>query len=140
MMKRIAGWGLVAVLVGAGSLLAHHSYGDVLRDHSTSVEGKLENFLFANPHAMLTIKTENSGTFSAEWQSLPQLTRAGVTAGLFQAGDRVVVTGSPTKTSESTLKLLTEVRRLSDGWVWSAPGRRGGEEVPQASVTKKTVK
>ena len=141
MTRRIAVLGLFSVLVGAGSLLAHHSYGDVLRDQSISVQGKIDKLLFANPHVMLTIKTEHSGSFTAEWQSLPQLQRAGITAGTLKVGDAVIVTGSPTQKSESTLKLLTEVRRTSDGWAWSVPlGRRGGAEAPESSVTKKAVK
>jgi hypothetical protein len=77
-MMRTASAVILAV-VGGGSAVAHHSYGDVLRDQSVSVEGTLDGFLYANPQVMLSIKTANSGTWSAEWQTIQQLTRAGVT-------------------------------------------------------------
>ena len=133
MTNRIAVFGLLGVLTGAASLLAHHSYGDVLREQSISVQGKIDKLLFANPHVMLTIKTEHSGSFTAEWLSLPQLSRAGITADTLKVGDSVVVTGSPTRDSESIVKLLTEIRRTSDGWLWSGWARA-------AALTRKSVK
>ena len=93
MTIRMVSTALFLALIGGGLANAHHSYGDVLRDQSVSVEGTLEWLLFANPHVMLKVKTDNSGTYTAEWLSIPQLSRAGITAWTLKVGDRVVVTG-----------------------------------------------
>jgi len=128
-------------LTGAALAAGHHSYADVMRDQSVSVAGTLTGFLYANPHTMLTIETEGSGTYSAEWQTIHQLSQAGIRSESFKVGDHVVVTGSPSQRSDHLLKLLTEVRRPSDGFLWSVPlGRRGGPEIPQGSIQKRTVK
>jgi hypothetical protein len=99
---------------------AHHSYGDVFRDQTVSMEGNVDQFLFANPHAVLSLKTKDAVLYMAEWGNVRTLGEAGVTSSTFKIGDYIVVTGSPMRDpAVHKLTLLKEVRRPSDGWRWA---------------------
>ena len=111
---------LGAALLSGTSLLAHHSYGDILREQTVTIEGALENILFANPHVMLRVRTDAGDTYDVEWGNLIQLRREGVDKEMLSACDRVVVAGSPHKDpSIHKLTLLSQVRDLKAGWHWT---------------------
>jgi hypothetical protein len=111
---------LLTALLSGTSLLAHHSYGDILREQTVTIEGTLENILFANPHVMLRVRTDAGDTYDVEWGNLIQLRREGVDKEMLSAGDRVVVAGSPHKDSSiHKLTLLSQVRDLKAGWRWT---------------------
>lgn len=110
----------VAALVGGTSLLAHHSYGDILREQTVTIEGTLEHILFANPHVVLKVRTEAGAVYDVEWGNLIQLRREGVDKAMLAAGDRLVVAGSPHKDSSiHKLTLLSQVRDVKAGWSWT---------------------
>ena len=110
---------LGAVLLSGTSLLAHHSYGDILRDQTVTIEGTLETMLFANPHVMLKVRTDAGDTYDVEWGNLIQLRREGVDKEMLATGDRVVVAGSPHRDPAILkLTLLSQVRDLKAGWHW----------------------
>jgi len=112
---------LAILLLAAGSLFAHHSYGAFDRDHPAIIEGTIERLLFVNPHVTLTIKTADSTLYTAEWNAVFQLGRTGVTAGTLKEGDHVIITGSPKKDpAEHFLSILTAIRRPADGWSWTS--------------------
>ena len=109
-----------AVLVGGASVLAHHSYGDILREQTVTIEGTLENILFANPHVMLKVRTDAGRTYDIEWGNLIQLRRQGVDKEMLAAGDRVVVAGSPHRDpAVLKLTLLSHVQDVRAGWRWT---------------------
>ena len=110
---------LGAVILSGTSLLAHHSYGDILRNQTVTIEGTLENILFANPHVMLKVRTDHGDTYDVEWGNLIQLRREGVDKEMLTTGDRVVVAGSPHRDPAIfKLTLLSQVRDLKAGWHW----------------------
>ncbi len=111
----------IVLLVLAGiSAEAHHAYPDFLLDQRVSVEGKLEELRYANPHVVLKIRTAEGVVYSAEWQAAWWLQfYAHVTLTTLRAGDRVIVTGAPSRDPAShELVRLKEVRRPSDGWTY----------------------
>jgi uncharacterized protein DUF6152 len=111
---------LGAAVLSGTSLLAHHSYGDILREQTVTIEGTLENILFANPHVMLRVRTDAGETYNVEWGNLIQLRREGVDTDMLAAGDRVVVAGSPHRDPAILkLTLLSQVRDLKAGWHWT---------------------
>ena len=64
-MKRVA-WAVLSVVFLAGGVAAaHHSYEEFL-DETVSVEGTLEKVFFANPHTILTFRTDDSAVYTAE--------------------------------------------------------------------------
>ena len=75
---------------------AHHAY-QLFFDMCTSVtiEGRVGNVQWADPHVWIDLETDDGTTYAAEWTGPQNLTRAGVAADVLKAGDRVVVIGSP---------------------------------------------
>ena len=110
------------VMAGAGAL-AHHSYGAYDRDHPLTIEGTIEQLTIGNPHAILIVHTDDGQAFTAEWNSAVQLTRTGFVAGMLTAGDRVIVTGAPSRDPElHRLALVSRIARPRDGWEWTRSG------------------
>ena len=85
-----------------------------------SLEGEIASVAWVNPHILITLKTDDAKTYTVAWFSLGQLTSVGLTTESFQAGDRVVVTGSEHRDPEMlVVTLLTRIRRASGEWIWS---------------------
>ena len=105
------------------AVLAHHSYGLYDREHPTSIEGTLQELMVANPHGMLTVRTDNGTVFVAEWGSVNAVERTGYRPGMLSVGDRVVITGAPARdASDHRLALVSDIRRPRDGWQWTKNG------------------
>jgi hypothetical protein len=122
MKKRVVLASVCGVVIFSVSLQAHHGYADFKQDQVVSVQGTIERIDWANPHTTLTIKS-NGVTYSAEWENMYHLHRAGVTLGSLKAGDHIIVSGTPNRhPADHSLAQLREIRRLSDGWRWM-PGR-----------------
>lgn len=130
--------GLAACL--AASAQAHHSYG-MFYDLCTSVSiaGQVERVQWKNPHVLIAIRSDATDSYIAEWTDVRKLTRDGVSADTLKPGDRIEVTGSPTRPLETidpayrylvdpalkVVSALTQVRRIGDGWTWRRdPGPR----------------
>jgi hypothetical protein len=116
---------LVMMLAIAGPLRAHHNdYACIARDRSVTVEGVLEDIQYQDPHVVLKVKTADSTIVTASWRTLWELSnRWGITEGILRRGDRILLRGSPLECESNSLSLIVEVRRLEDGWTWSAPSR-----------------
>jgi hypothetical protein len=111
----------IVILVLAGiPARTHHSYPDFLLDRKVSVEGKLEELRYANPHVVLKIRTAEGVVYSAEWQAASWLQyHAHVTLTTLRIGDHVIVSGAPSRNPAShDLVRLKEVRRPRDGWTY----------------------
>ena len=128
-MTRVALALLFAAVLAGAAVDAHHSHADFALDRDVTVSGTIETIHFQNPHVLLVVRTAGSTFYTAEWQSAgwlqahPELVTPGtlpVTSTTLKAGDRVVIVGSPPR--DGTLRAvvnLKEVRRPSDGWLWS---------------------
>ncbi len=118
-MRRIL-WTGAAILLGSGLASAHHGYASYDRQRTLTIEGQLERIVYENPHTVLTIRTTDGQDYIATWGSLVQVRRGGVAVGTLKAGDYLIVSGSPhIGADDHTLMPLTEIRRPSDGWIWS---------------------
>lgn len=123
------------VLVGAlalfGSVPAsgHHAFGaHYFEDQSVSVEGEIVELDYRNPHAWVHINaTDLAGKvrrISAEWASPGRLSQQGIGKDTLRPGDRVVITGSPSR-DEAEYKLhLKGIERRADGWKWVGRGQQ----------------
>jgi hypothetical protein len=86
--------------------------------------------MWANPHVVVTIKTQERGEYTIEWRAISQLWRDGITSNPFKEGDHLVVTGPINRNPEKhILTLVQEMTRPADGWHWvnnwsSTPVRR----------------
>jgi len=128
-MRRFALAILCAIAVASASIKAHHAHTDFALDRDVTLSGTIESVHFQNPHVLLVVRTPNSTFYTAEWQgagwlqSHQELVSSGavpLTSTTLKAGDRVVIVGSPSRdTTLRTVVNLKEVRRPSDGWLWS---------------------
>jgi hypothetical protein len=111
---------MVILLLAGSSVRAHHGHANFLLDQTTSVEGKLDEVKYANPHVVLKIRTAEGVVYTAEWQAASWLEyHARVTLTTFRVGDLVIVSGAPSRDPASReLVQLTEVRRPRDGWTY----------------------
>ena len=115
----------VAVVLTTGAAYAHHSYGAYYEDQTVTIEGTLDTIRFANPHVVLTLRTDASQVYTLEWQNLIQLRHGNVGPTTLKAGDRITVIGSPPRDPSShIITLLREISRPSDGWRWRRTTRQ----------------
>ena len=123
---------LVLVLTRS-SVYAHHDHPDFLLGQNVSVEGALEQLTYANPHVLLRIRTAQGVLYTAEWQAASWLQyHAHVTLTTLRVGDRLVVTGSPSRDPAShELVRLKEVRRPRDGWTYQVVQEESGASAPK---------
>jgi hypothetical protein len=120
----------VAMLITIPAL-AHHSFAAVYQSgESITIEGKVVQFLFRNPHSVLHVVSENEDgsttRWAIEWQGATQLGANGMSAQTLRPGDPVVVTGTPGRVEEEHRMLLVTIKRTTDGFGW---GTRAGEVV-----------
>ncbi|HUK00668.1 MAG TPA: DUF6152 family protein [Steroidobacteraceae bacterium] len=119
---------LLAVLtfgacLGAGSVLAHHSFAATyFVDREVTVEGTLTQFLYRNPHSFvkLTAKDDQGQeqVWSIEWGGGAQLAQEHVTRDTLKPGDHVIVSGNPGRNPDEHRIRLRKIVRTSDGWKW----------------------
>jgi hypothetical protein len=105
---------------------AHHSfYGVYAPERDTALEGVVTGFRFVNPHPFLDIEVtrDDGGTESweLEMDNRMELVRIGLTAGSFQAGDRVLVRGSIALQRQRSL-YLWRLDRPADGFWYEQRG------------------
>ena len=121
---------LMAIAAGA-TAFGHHSYGatyDVNRE--ITLEGKLLQFSYRNPHSYVTIQApDDKGVqqrWSVEWSGTTQLTNQGITQQTLKVGDQVRVVGRPSRVRNEFRALMVSLLRPADGFTW---GTRAGEKV-----------
>jgi len=107
---------------------AHHSFTAVYQVGETiTVEGKVAQFLFRNPHSVLhVLAPDESGAearWAIEWQAANQLGAGGVEADSLRPGDLVVVTGNPSRDPRELRIRRVTIVRTADGFTWGGePG------------------
>jgi len=118
-MSRALALTFAATCLAATAVSAHHSYAAYDREHPVSIEGEISQVLYANPHVILTVRT-NDAEYTVEWLSLYQVSRWIVSKGKLAVGDHIVLTGRALRDrTERRISLVTDIRRPSDGWEWS---------------------
>src|SRR5215471_11473640 len=96
--------GLVAALLMAGPLLAHHSFSMFEMSKDVSYTGTVVEYKWVNPHVHLTLQVDADsgdpstvGTWDIEGASTNIMARQGWTKATFKVGDKVTVVGHPLK-------------------------------------------
>jgi exonuclease VII large subunit len=103
---------------------AHHAFSaHYFEDQIASIEGEITEFRWVNPHAWVYLSVRDADrvqrAYAAEWASPARLTRQRVSKDTLKPGDRVIVTGSPSR-EPSTYRLhLKIIERPADGWRWA---------------------
>jgi len=122
---------LAGVLLACSTTYAHHSFASTYDEtKKITVEGKLVQFLFRNPHSFVHVMApDEDGTmqrWAIEWQGAAQLVDAGITKDTLKAGDPVIVTGNPGRAAEDHRIRMVTIKRTTDGFGW---GNRQGQVV-----------
>lgn len=119
---------LTMLITAAAAPGAHHSFAATYDESKTvTIEGKMVQFLFRNPHSFVHVMAPDeqgeTQRWSVEWGGAGQLAGQGVTRETLKPGDVVAISGNPGRNpADHRIRMLT-LRRLSDGFGWGArPG------------------
>ena len=120
---------LAAILISGTQLYAHHSFTATYHEDKTvTIQGKLVQFLFRNPHSFVHVEAPDENgeiqRWAVEWAGLGQLAGTGITRETLKFGDVVIITANPGRNPvEHRLRMVT-LKRPSDGFTWGrAPGQ-----------------
>jgi hypothetical protein len=113
------------VLAAIAPAAAHHSINGVYDSaRSATVEGRVAEFRFVNPHPLLFIEVETPGgtqSWQLEMDNRFELVAIGMAEDTFVPGDRVVATGSLGRTEPQRL-YLRKLDRPADGLLYEQRG------------------
>lgn len=121
---------LLFLVVAAATMLstqvnvfAHHSFAATyFEDQKITIQGKLVQFLYRNPHSFVHVEApDDKGvmqTWAVEWGAGGQLSRDGVTRESLKPGDVVIITGNPGRNPDDHRIRMQSITRPSDGWGW----------------------
>ena len=121
----------LALLFGASltavPALSHHSFAAVYdADQEVTIEGKVVQFQYRNPHSVLhVLAKDDKGAekrYAIEWQGATQLGAAGISAQTVHPGDPVIVKGHPGRVAAENRILMLEIKRTSDDFAWQNRG------------------
>jgi hypothetical protein len=103
---------------------AHHSFAaSYLEEKIVTVDGKMVQFLFRNPHSFVRVEAPDEKgemvTWAVEWGGGGQLSRDGITRDTLKPGDHVTVTGNPGRNPEDHRIRMRSIKRPSDGFAWN---------------------
>jgi len=118
---------LVVTALAGPAALAHHSpVGIFLTDHRTVVDGELIAIVYRTTHSYLEVRGTDERNRLRVWAvecGDSRRTRQFVAEGGLHPGDRVIVTGNPSRDDgEGRVRLRTLVRPAS-GWQWQEAPR-----------------
>ena len=103
---------------------AHHSFAATyFEDKTVTVDGKLVQFMFRNPHSFVHVEAPDEKgemvTWAIEWGGGGQLSRDGVSRDTLKPGDHVIITGNPGRNPEDHRVRMRSIKRPADGFGWS---------------------
>jgi hypothetical protein len=117
----------LAAVASADRVAAHHRFSDVyLENREIKIEGEVVEWDYRNPHSFVHIVTRNAQNEPERWivecRGATQLRLQGVTQATFRPGQRIVVTGSPSRVTADRRVRLRMLVRPQDGWQMRDPG------------------
>ena len=126
-MRKMCLFIIAAAVVAGTAAYAHHSYSATYDiSQQVTLEGKLVQFVFKNPHAFVTIQAPDAQgaprRWSLEWSGTGQLARQGVTRESLKPGDEVVIVANPSRVSGEFKALMISLKRPLDGFSWGGRG------------------
>ena len=130
-MRQWLVFALALPLLVTATVHAHHSYGATYDlSKQVTVEGKLVQFVYRNPHSFVTIQApDDKGAmqrWAVEWSGTGQLGGQGITRETLRVGDQIVIVGRPSRVPGEFRLLMVSLKRPLDGFAW---GARSGEAV-----------
>ncbi len=116
-------WVSVLALAWASNAGAHHSFASVYdTGRNITLEGVVSEFQFVHPHPILVVRVAPDQSWRAEMDNRFELEDIGITAQTFQAGDRVLLSGSPGREKNARILYLWKLERPADGLQYEQVG------------------
>lgn len=118
---------LLIALAAPGASLAHHSISGVYdSSRQVTIDGRVVEFQFVNPHPVLVVAPSGAAAADGPWRlemdNRYELADLGVTAKTFKPGEHVVATGSAARDESRSLYLM-KLDRPADGLRYEQIGR-----------------
>ncbi len=115
--------GVAVALLTCVPLRAHHSGSTLFSETTTTLKGVVKNWLWSNPHCLLTIDVTGADGQAAQWvielQAPNSIYPGGYRRTTFKPGDAVSVTVHPVKNGRPYGRIISAVladgRELDDG-------------------------
>lgn len=115
--------GACLALLWCVPILAHHSLSDYDDNHVQTLDGRLVEVLFKNPHSYVTVEVNqangSASRWTVEWLGALALKRHGVDNTTLRPGDHVIVSGNPSHDRNAHRLWLRTIKRPADGWSWA---------------------
>jgi len=112
-----SGLAVLLLLAAAMAAPAHHSLAPFDRVHGTIVAGRVTQFAWKNPHALISLDViaEDDGIehWTIQMETPNLLRRYGWAADTLKAGDRIAVTGGRAKDGSFVMRAVSV--ELTDG-------------------------
>jgi hypothetical protein len=116
---------VAALSVVAAAADAHHSIAGMYdQSRRVTLDGVIAQYQFVNPHPFVVVDVTTNGTtqsWKAELDNRWELQNVGMTPTTFNAGDRVVVSGSPGR-DRTPLLYVWRLERPADGFLYEQIG------------------
>ncbi|HMK21254.1 MAG TPA: DUF6152 family protein [Terriglobales bacterium] len=128
-MPRSAKLALATLLLATALLFvrrvsAHHSFASTYSDQTITIEGKVDEFLYRNPHSAVLLeapgKNGQTVVWAAEWSTAGQLSRQGIEKDMIKPGDHLILSGNPSRNPSDHRLRISAITRPSDGWKWKS--------------------
>jgi hypothetical protein len=107
----MAGLAAAAIAAGAAPAAAHHSFALFDNSKSLTLEGRVKQFQWTNPHTWIQLIVVDAAGKDAEWSiegsSAVAMARQGWSRTALKPGDRVVVVVHPLKDGTSGGSLVS---------------------------------
>jgi hypothetical protein len=115
-----------AIAICSAAPSAHHSIAGVYdSSQPVKIEGSVVEFQFINPHPLITVAVKDAGGAEEQWRlemdNRRELAAVGVTTTTLQPGDRVVVSGSRSRSERNRL-YIRRLDRPADGFWYEQVG------------------
>jgi hypothetical protein len=82
-----------------GIALAHHSHAMFDHTRDVTIQGTVQDFVYANPHAFLYVMVKGESgepvRYWIEMTNIPNMIRSGITRTTFKPGDNITVVLRP---------------------------------------------
>ena len=123
MKVRLLVLAIAMVVIANAQVSAHHSFAATYFEGKTvTIEGKLVQFQFRNPHSFVQVEAPDEKgqiqRWAVEWGGGGQLGKEGVTRESIKAGDKVIVVGQPGRNPDDHRLRMMNITRPADGWKW----------------------
>jgi hypothetical protein len=114
---------LACLLLWSWPSLAHHALSEYDSAHVRTIEGTLGEIRIKNPHSTLIVQASGdvdpADRWTVEWLAALVLKHEGVENTTLRPGDRLIITGNPSKDPGARRLWLRTVTRPADGWTWT---------------------